>query len=469
MEERIVKKFVSIIIALVLSLTALTNARATEITGDMSNVWWANINSNGKVSAASWELWNYENQKYDNYVAFNFDGKDDGWTEPVVIPSDYFFDIEVLTSGKIVFAYLDNEVAYLQTTTDGNNFSDPTELSLGSGMRIESDYELEIESLGKIVTLVAEVRNDESVQIFSWTSNKNLTAWTKKVVTNDVFPARIFSECTTYSYPCYHAVRNLRLGQNSKGQQTLVARVFVSDDDTNPATDHWANFAFQRKTPTSNWKAPQMLDSFGPEEVDRHAYQVSQVVVTPKGKAAWAYTKGFNDDPDAVQIFVSSGFGKAFKLKDHGTLSSVYGTGTPTLVNVGEKFYTAFNKNSSEDELAQPDVYVGEVGKLNKAKRVGTAGTHRMFAFTILNGKFTMVSESESNGKYIIQLRKLSKNMWSQPVEILAHPNGYGVSPWESGCDYSPKLMICSAPVLPQPFDPNQWPAPVGLNVEIVK
>jgi hypothetical protein len=438
MEERIVKKLVSIIIALVLSLTALTNARATEITGDMSNVWWANINSNGKVSAASWELWNYVNQKYDNYVAFNFDGKDDGWTEPVVIPSDYFFDIEVLSSGKIVFAYLDNGVAYLQTTTDGNNFSDPTELSLGSSMRIESYYEFEIESLGKIVTLVAEVRNDESVQIFSWTSNKNLTTWTKKVVTNDVFPARIFSECTSYSHPCYHAVRNLRLGQNSKGQQTLVARVFVSDEDTNPATDHWANFAFQRKTPTSNWKAPQMLDSFGPEEVDRHAYQVSQVVVTPKGKTAWAYTKGFNDDPDAVQIFVSSGFGAAFKRKDHGTLSSVYGTGTPTLVNVGEK-------------------------------RVGTAGTHRMFAFTILNGKFTMVSESESNGKYIIQLRKLNKNKWSQPDEILVHPNGYGVSPWESGCDYSPKLMICSAPVLPQPFDPNQWPTPVGLNVEIVK
>jgi|688.fasta_scaffold167419_2 hypothetical protein len=463
------KKIIAILLGVALSVSALASAKATEITGEMENVWWANTSTNGKTSVAFWDIWNYENQNYDNYFVFNFDGKDDGWSEPVVVEADYIFDIEVLSSGKIIFAYLDGEVAYLQTTTDGNNFSTPTELQIGAGMTLDEDYEFRMESLGKIVTMVAEVKNEEGVQIFSWTSNKSQSAWTKKVVTDNLFPSSTFDDCNYLSEGCSHSVRNLTFGQNAKGQQTLVARVRVSDDSTNPTTDHWANFAFQRKTATSNWKAPQLLDTYGPEEINGHAYMVGPVVVTPKGKAAYAYTKGYNDEPHAIQIFVSSGFGKPFVRKDHGTLSPVHGTESPDLVNVGEKIYTAFNKYTSADDYSHPEVYFGEVGKLNKAKKVGTSGSHRMIEFARVNGKFTIVSESENNGKYIVQIRKLTGKKWSSPKRILVDSNDYGVSPWETGCEAAPKFLICSAPVFSQAFDPENGQDAVGLNVEIIK
>lgn len=463
------KKIIAILLGVALSVSALASAKATEITGEMENVWWANTSTNGKTSVAFWDIWNYENQNYDNYFVFNFDGKDDGWSEPVVVEADYIFDIEVLSSGKVIFAYLDGDVTYLQTTTDGNNFSTPKVLPLGAGMSLDSDGEFEIESLGKIVTIIGEARNDESVHLFSWTSNKSQSAWTKKVVTDNLFPVSTFNDCTYGLETCYHSVRRLTFGQNAKGQQTLVARVEVSDESTNQRTDQWATIAFQRKSASSSWKAPQLLDSYGPEEISSSPYMVGPVVVTPKGKSAYAYTKGYNDDPHAIQIFVSSGFGKPFVRKDHGTLSPVHGTESPDLVNVGEKIYTAFNKNTSAEGYDHPDVYFGEVGKLNKAKKVGTAGSHRIIEFARVNGKFTIVSVSETNGKYIVQIRKLTGKKWSSPKRILVDPNDFGVPPWDAGCEAAPKFLICSAPVMEEEYDPENWQNPVGLNVEIVK
>jgi hypothetical protein len=463
------KKIIALLLGAALSVSALASAKATEITGEMENVWWANTSTNGQTSVAFWDIWNYENQNYDNYFVFNFDGKDDGWSEPVVVEADYIFDIEVLSSGKIIIAYLDGDVTYLQTTTDGNNFSTPTVLPVGAGMRLDSGDEIVIESFGKIVTIFGEARNDESVHLFSWTSNKSQSAWTKKVVSDNLFPSSTFDDCTYMSERCSHSVRNLTFGQNAKGQQTLVARVRVSDDSTNPTTEHWANLAFQRKTATSKWKAPQLLDSYGPEDINGYAYMVGPVVVTPKGKAAYAYTKGYNDEPHAVQIFVSNGFGKPFVRKDHGTLSPVHGTESPDLVNVGEKIYTAFNKYTSAEDYDHPEVYFGEVGKLNKAKKVGTSGSHRMIEFARVNGKFTIVSESETNGKYIVQIRKLTGKKWSSPKRILVDSNDYGVSSWDSGCEAAAKFLICSAPVFSQAFDPENGQDPVGLNVEIIK
>jgi hypothetical protein len=138
-------------------------------------------------------------------------------------------------------------------------------------------------------------------------------------------------------------------------------------------------------------------------------------------------------------------------------------------VNVGEKIYTAFNKYTSADDYSHPEVYFGEVGKLNKAKKVGTSGSHRMIEFARVNGKFTIVSESENNGKYIVQIRKLTGKKWSSPKRILVDSNDYGVSPWETGCEAAPKFLICSAPVFSQAFDPENGQDAVGLNVEIIK
>jgi hypothetical protein len=463
------KKIIAILLGAVLSVSVLASAKATVITGEMENVWWANTSTNGKTSVAFWDIWNYENQNYDNYFVFNFNGKDDGWSEPVVVEADYIFDIEVLSSGKIIFAYLDGEVAYLQSTTDGNEFSTPTELPVDNGMTIDSDSELVIDSLGKIITIIGEFRDESSVHLFSWISNKTQSAWTKKVVTDNVFPTSTFDVCEYSSEACFHGIQNLTFGQNAKGQQTLVARVKVVDEGSNPSIDQWANIAYQRKSATSNWKSPQVLDTFGPEEINSYAYMVGPVVVTPKGKSAYAYAKGYNDGPRSIQIFVSSGFGKPFVRKDHGTLSPVNGTSGPTLINVGEKFYTAYNKNTSAEDYDHPEVYFGEVGKLNKAKKVGTSGSHRMIEFARVNGKFTIVSESETNGKYIVQIRKLTGKKWSSPKRILVDSNDYGVSSWDSGCEAAAKFLICSAPVLSQAFDPENGQDPVGLNVEIIK
>ena len=77
------KKMIAILLGLTLSVSVLASAKAVEITGDMPGVWWANTSTNGNTSAAYWDIWNYENQNYDNYFVFNFDGTDDGWSEPV--------------------------------------------------------------------------------------------------------------------------------------------------------------------------------------------------------------------------------------------------------------------------------------------------------------------------------------------------------------------------------------------------
>ncbi|MCX6403603.1 MAG: hypothetical protein NT032_06840 [Actinobacteria bacterium] len=465
------KKIIAILLGVALSVSTLASAKAVEITGGMSDIWWANTDTNGKTSVAYWDIWNYENQNYDNYFVFNFDGTDEGWSEPVVVGADYVFDVEVLSSGKIIYVYLDNDddVVYLQSTMDGNNFSIRTELPVDNGMTIDSDSELVIDSLGKIITIIGEFRDESSVHLFSWISNKTQSAWTKKVVTDNVFPTSTFDFCEYSSETCFHGIQNLTFGQNAKGQQSLVARVKVATNSADPNTEQWANIAYQRKSATSNWKSPQVLDTFGPEEINSYTYMVGPVVVTPKGKSAYAYSKGYNDDPHAIQIFVSSGFGKKFVRKDQGVLSSVYGTESPTLVNVGEKIYTAFNKNTSAEDEDHPDVYFGEVGKLNKAKKVGTAGSHRMVSFGQLNGKLTVVSESESDGKFSVQVRKFNGKKWSGPKTILNHPNGFGISPWDSGCDVSAKLFICSASVLAEAYDPENYQNPIGLNVEIIR
>ncbi|MFM1787357.1 MAG: hypothetical protein RL228_1307 [Actinomycetota bacterium] len=461
------KKTVSILLGILLSISVLSSARAAEISGNMPDAWGADLFSNGKVTVATWGVWNEDRGATDLFLAFNFNGKDSGWSEPMFYEVDYLGDIEVLDSGKIFIAYVLNESLYYQTTNDGNNFSTGTLLPQTD--ELFPNGGVEVESMGKIVTIVGGFQAQTGREIYSWVSNKSLTSWSRKLISDDLFPTSVFQDCPFEDENCWHRISNHSFAQNASGQQAVIVRVKLENNNLEPSEEQWVIWGFQRKTPNSDWGAAQLLDSYGPQIVDGYAAARSYLIVTPKGKVAFAYEKGFNDESPTVKIFVSNGVGKPFAVKDTGTLSSAHGTTSPNLVNIGEKIYTVFNKIPASGSRNGVKVYFGEVGKLNKAKQIGTTGSHLASQLVRLNGKFVVLSESEKNDLSKVEIRRLTGKKWSAPKTILKPPSGKKVGPGFAWCFNSPKVLACTTTYLTQPEDPQEYGSPIGLAVEFIK
>jgi hypothetical protein len=458
------KKVKVAVLAMVLGISTIVSANGAELTRSDSEVWYAEISTNGKVSAASWDSFNEDTDSQENFVAFNFDARNTGWSEPISFDVDYINDVTVLDSGTIFITYVIDSIFYFQTTTNGTDFSDQRMLLPNGDLEISR---LEVESIGDTVTLIGIVEEESKISAYSWTSGTNLGTWNRKLIANNLFPSGTYGYCPISDGECSYRIRGLEFGQNAKGQQALMVRTRV-EDNRSELTSKWVTWVYERKTNRSDWLAPKKIDTTGPLVVDSFANSSGPVIVTTKGKVAFSYTYGFNDDPRSVRIYVNSGFNTAFAQKDRGALSTPRNTDSPDMINIGEKLFSMFTQYDLGG-YENPKVFYGEVGKLSKAKRVGATSSHRGIELSVVNGKATLISEAEVSSIFVAQVRKLNGAKWSAPRTILENPNGFGIYPRETSCTESKKLVVCTTPILSETFNTDNYPIPTGLLVELVK
>lgn len=459
------KKALIALISLSMFFGVTGAAKATEISGNLPQIWGGEVSTNGQTSVVWWDFWSEETDSAENYVSFNLTGKNSEWSEPVLVEADEILACEVLDSGKVFIVYVSNNQVFYQTTADGNNFSTPTLLPHTEGITFDS-Y-IDVDSLGKAVTIVISDQSENGYDLFSWTSPANFKNWKKELVTDNLYPASKFGDCNVADELCSFRIRNLEFGQNAKGQQAIFARVRLIDDRSEPYSQTWVSWSIQRKSISKAWQKPIFLESFGPENVDSYRLTETSVVVTPKGRVGIAFTTGYNDNPPTFKIFVSNGFNKKFQRMDTGTLSVSAGTHSGRLINVGEVFYAGFNRGLESFDPSGK-VFFGEVGKLNKAKQVGTTGSHTLFDLARINGKFSMISEVRTDSIYGAQSRKLNGNKWTSPKNILVNSNGFGHFPWSMECGSASKMTICTVPSLDELFD-SEFSNPTGLLAEVIK
>lgn len=460
------KKIFAVVLATVLSFSVLNSAKAVDIAEGAPGVWGAVLHTNGKVVVANWDVWS--NDSRDNYAAFNYTGKDSGWSQGVLIENAETLSVTVLKNGTAFLFYEDNGSYKFITTKDGEDFSTP--VTLPNSTDISSGWNTSITSINNRVVIVGTTAMEDGGLVYSWTSNANLSSWKKKEI-GEVYPSSVFADCPVSDENCSYSHANIAVVSNAAGNQALLFMVSVEDTRNEESSEKYAAFASQRKSLTGKWTELQNIDTYGPANISGYHYWPDDFLITPKGKTVIAFQKSFSLDfsmdnaIDVVKVFQSNGVGKSFVSKDAATLTAGFGNGAPNLVNVGEKVYLAYSKEFDNTYLGS-EIYLGVVGKMKIAMKPSSLAGHDLVDMVLVKGKPTIITVNESNSPTLAYKATLNAKV-STPSEFLTPAGDKSVMRWGVMCTSLKSSAVCTAGIRASD-DPENWDT-MGIEATFLK
>ena len=461
------KRILAIALSALLSFSVLSSAKAVDIAEGVSGPWGANLSTNGKVLVATWDVW--ANDSREIYAAFNFNGRNSGWSEGVLIENAETIHSTVLANGKIVLFYEDNGSQKFIVTTNGEDFSTP--VTLPNSSDVSSGWNTAVTSVKNRVVIIGASAAEDGGMLYSWTSNADLSSWSRKEI-GELYPSNVFSECPTSDESCSYRVSGVAIVANPSGNQSVLYMVSVLDDRGEVASEKYAAFASQRKSLTANWNSPQNIDSYGPLYINGYHYWPDDFLITPKGKTVIAFGKSFSIDGnmasaiEVVKVFQSTGAGKQFISKDASVLSQGFGNISPNIVNVGEKVYLAYSKEFDDSYLGS-EIYFGEVGKMNKAKKPGSLAGYDLADMTVVKGKPTIIAVNESNTPTIGYKATFNGKKVGTPTAFMTPSGNKSLMRWGVICSNLKSSAVCSSGIRVSD-DEQDW-STMGIEVNFIK
>ena len=443
------KKFAILILGF--ALLGISPSSAIEVSSGMQDIDNHEVATKGKNHAAVWSTYS-EDQDLSVMYASAKRGTGD-WTPPYVIAAGegYIYpDVEILDNGKIVVAAVVNHSFVISTTTNSGTQFEEGEIAQGTNaFYFTHPYELELYANGNKLTAVGVVNENGLPEIRTFDLKSNSSNWTSKLVMNG-FPTDQLAGCD-YEIDVCETNYRLDLSFNKKDQQTIAVIITLDNRVDEELIETYTLFESQRKSLTSNWQSPQLLERYGPADIDGYAFWVTGNVTTPKGKSVLAWTSGFNGQPTRAKIAVSKGFGKEFLQTDSSTLNLGTYSMDPFLYASGEKVTAVFTRTV---EGSGDFLITGEVGSMKKAKK-SLLDNHWVYRMSKVNGKLTLISVKESEmGPLGIYVSEFKNGNWSLPKKITISTQG-DLSPilWNSSIATSSTNILIATSSYNQELD----------------
>ncbi|MEN9692758.1 MAG: hypothetical protein RLZZ330_402, partial [Actinomycetota bacterium] len=351
----------------------------------------------------------------------------------------------------------------------GEDFTTPGELPFMDSFGFDWTFDLANAKNRVVLTAIAQTENAKVA--YTWTSDKTLQTWTRETV-GEIYPSNVFADCQSEPGQCNYWIQGLLTTANASGQLAMVVMVSFQDGNSNNAPEKYATLVSQRKSLTSEWSAFKSIDSFGPADVNINNYIPKGLVVTPKGKTVVAMDKVFGIGDEAtpsvntVKVFQSDKFGKSFVSKDAGVLSSGYGNGNSFIVNQGEKVYMLFQKDF-DDSYEGSQIYIGEVGKMSKAKHPASLKGFDANGLVIKNGNPVAVIEDESDSSSSLYSVTANGAKVGKPHKFMQASGSKRLFTYTVSCFSKTKRALCASGINLEPDDMQL--DLLGLEVTFVK
>ncbi len=453
------KKIITVICSLLLVFQSAP-AFGQEITGDYSDAYGYNAETNGKTDVSVWAVCDGDVST----IFVSIKRKNADWSEPITIG-------ESICTNSTNIGIMDNAKIYLfwqgangimfstNTSAKSNTFKPAAMLPKSSGF--SGVFQNWTHTSGNRFTYVAAVEEGDDYKAYSWDLDGN--KWTRKLIA-DLLPASDFVQCDFYQTEvCNPVLSGMYLAGNSKGQISIAFAVVLTTVENDVQTQKGLMKVFERKSTNQKWVKKGTISNYIQSPHTYSDFFPSSMAVSPKGKTVIAFTKAFEFGMSHVYLATSSGFGKPFQFKDESTLTNQFSNQDGFVTFKGETAYTMFT--SKDDMDAQPTVYFGKVGDLSSA--VVVAQEINCTGFGLVGGKFKALMTNFDEPKadsFLVYTKGVVG--WSQKEIVQSTDPNYGPLSWSTwGFETHGKLLVRALGVFD---DGNSSRFGEGFYIEVI-